>query len=114
MNDALRGLKRPPPGTRPAKYRATVGRVSHGRLRGCWGAPSLVVAPVAAHDGLDDAAVQFLLQQSLRGRAAEDEEARKAKELRQLEVKLATKHQQVSQQRAGSKLGDGAQWVMAP
>ena len=50
------------------------------------GASLLVVAPAVVHDGLDDATVQFLLQQSLRARAAEEEEARQAEELRDLEA----------------------------
>ena len=56
----------PPLGTRPEQLpeapgpqlaAVTVGYVAAG-------APSLVVAPVAAHDGLDDATVQFLLAQT--------------------------------------------------
>ena len=38
------------------------------------GAPSLVVAPVAAHDGFDQATVQFLLQRTFLERAAEVKE----------------------------------------
>ena len=51
------------------------------------GAPSLVVPPVA-HDGLDDATVQFLLQQSWRERAAEEEEeAKEVAEVKEEEAK---------------------------
>ena len=69
-NDGLRAQNTPPPGDA-----AVVGDVAAG-------APSLVVVPVAKHDGLDDATVQFLLQQSLRMRAAEEE----AKELEDVAV----------------------------
>ena len=50
------------------------------------GAPSLVVAPVAAHDELDTASVQYLLQQSLLARVEEEEEARELKEDKRQEV----------------------------
>ena len=59
------------------------------------GAPSLVVAPVAAHDGLDDATVQFLLQQSLLARAQEEEEAREREEVMLLEEKVKEKERRI-------------------
>ena len=53
------------------------------------GAPSLVVAPVAAHDGLDAATLQFLLQQSLLAVAVEEEEAKEVAKLRELEEQVS-------------------------
>ena len=44
-------------------------------------APSLVVPPVAEHDGLDDATIQYLLQQSLLARAEEEMVAKEQAEL---------------------------------
>ena len=89
----LRAQNTPPPGSRPGVLTdpgpswveaVTVGYVAAG-------APSLVVAPVAAHDGLDDATVQFLLQQSLLARAQEEEEAREREEVELLEEKVKEK-----------------------
>ena len=57
-----------------ARRQVTVGYVAAG-------APSLVLARVAAHDGLDDATVQFFLQQVLQARTAEEEEEEEAKEV---------------------------------
>ena len=54
--------------TTPAEK--TFVRLLDGRLRG---APSLVVAPVAAHDGMDQAAAQFLLHQAFLARAVEED-----------------------------------------
>ena len=45
------------------------------------------MAPVAAHDGLDDATVHFLLAQTLLAKQQEDEEVR-AEELREWEDKV--------------------------
>ena len=89
-NDGLRAQNTAPPGTRPGVLQdpgpplaaVTVGYVA------AW-APSLVVAPVAAHDGLDDATVQFLSAQTLLAKQQEDEEARQAEELREWEDKFA-------------------------
>ena len=80
--DGPRALDTPPPGTRPGVLQdpvppwveaVTVDYVAAG-------APSLVVAPVAAHDELDTASVQYLLQQSLLARVEEEEEARELEE----------------------------------
>ena len=90
-NDGLRAQNTPPPGTRPEQLRAAPGpqlaavTVSYVAA----GAPSLVVAPVAAHDGLDDATVQFLFAQTLLAKQQEDEEARQAEELTKWEDKFA-------------------------
>ena len=78
-NDGLRAQMTRSPGTQAA---VTVGYVAAG-------APSLVVALVAAHDGLDDATVQFLLAKTLLAKQQEDEEARQAEELREWEDKFA-------------------------
>ena len=59
------------------------------------GAPSLVVAPVAAHDELDNCTVQFLLQQSLLARAQEEEEARELEEVMLLEEKVKEKERRI-------------------
>ena len=93
----LRAQNTPPPGSRPGVLKdpgppwveaVTVGYVAAG-------APSLVVAPVAAHDGLDDASVQFLLQQSLLARAQEEEEAREREEVELLEEKVKEKERRI-------------------
>ena len=74
--DGPRALNTPPPGTRPGVLQDTgppwVEAVTVGYVAA--GAPSLVVAPVAAHDELDAASVQYLLQQSLLARVEEEEE----------------------------------------
>ena len=91
VNDALEGQKRPPPGERPAplpEAAVTVGYVAAE-------APSLVVAPVAEHDGLDDATIQYLLQQSLLARAEEEMVAKEQAELEQLVGDLAVKERQL-------------------
>ena len=69
LNDALEGQKRPPLGERPAPLSEVAGpqaAVTVGYVAA--GASSLGVPPVGAHDGLDDATVQFLLA---RGRGGE-------------------------------------------
>ena len=84
--DVLREQKPPLPGERPAPLSEVAGplaAVTVGNVAA--EAPSLVVALVAAHDGLDQVTVHFLLQQSLLARAEEEEEAREQVELRQLE-----------------------------
>ena len=90
-NDGLRAQNTPPPGLRPEQLPAAPGpqlaAVTVGYVAG--GAP-LVVAPVAAHDGLDDATVQFLLAQTLLAKQQEDEEARQAEELREWEDKFGS------------------------
>ena len=66
--NAPRRQEQPPPGERPAPLSEIAGpqaAVTVGYVAA--EAPSLVVAPVAEHDGLDDAAVQYLLQQSSPG-----------------------------------------------
>ena len=90
---ALRGLKTatragkeveqptPPPGSRR----------SPGRGRVAAGPPSLVVAPVAVHDDVDAATVQFFLHQSFLARAAEEEKAREEAEVKMLEDELVDK-----------------------
>ena len=61
MYDAPRGQKRAPPRTRPEQLAEPLGPQGG----------AVTVGYVAAHDGLDDATVQFLLQQSLRGARCE-------------------------------------------
>ena len=58
-------------------------------------APSLVVASVAEHDGLDDATAQFLLQQVLRARAEDEMVAKEQAELDQMVGDLAVKEDQL-------------------
>ena len=91
--DGPRALDTPPPGTRPGVLQdpgppwveaVTVGYVAAG-------APSLVVAPVAAHDELDTASVQYLLQQSLLARVEEEEEARELEEDKRQEEAVVTR-----------------------
>ena len=66
VNTALVGQKRPPPGERPAPLPEVAGPQAAGTVGYVAAeAPSLVVAPVAEHDRLDDATNQCLLQQSL-------------------------------------------------
>ena len=87
---APRRQTRPLPGTRPEQLTATprpqaafsVGHVAAG-------APSLFVAPVGVHDGLDDATVQFLVQQVLQARTAEEEEAKEVAEVKELQDDMA-------------------------
>ena len=88
--DGPRALNTPPPGTRPGVLQdpgppwveaVTVGHVAAG-------APSLVVAPVAAHDELDTASVQYLLQQSLLARVEEEEEEAMVTRMQRLEAEV--------------------------
>ena len=75
-NDGLRAQTTPLPGVRPAplpevagpQAAVTVGFVAAGTF-------SLAVVPVS-DDRIDDAALQFLLHQSLLARAEEEEQAR--------------------------------------
>ena len=67
-----------------------MGRGSHGR----W-LPGLPRAPVAAHDELDIASVQFLPQQSLLARAKEEEEAREQEEDKRREEAVVTRMQRL-------------------
>ena len=94
--DGLRAQNTPPAGSRPGVLQdpgppwveaVTVGYVAAG-------APSLVVAPVAAHDELDTAFVQYLLQQSLLARA-EEEEAREQEEDKRREEAVVTRMQRL-------------------
>ena len=96
VNDALEGQKRPPPGERPAPLPEVAGPQAAVTV-GCVAAetPSLVVAPVAEHDGLDDATIQYLLQQSLLARAEEEMVAKEQAELEQLVGDLAVKEGQL-------------------
>ena len=71
------------------------------------GAPSLVLALVAVHDGLDDATAQVLLQQSLRARAAEEEEAKEVAEVKELEDVV------VMRERWVASTAWCARWLMA-
>ena len=126
---AVHGARRQPPG--PVRRRrfarwTTPQRDWSDLLRGCgrhlclrlrdrcWRqgyvaaeAPSLVVAPVAVHDGLDDATVQFLLAQTLMAKQQEDVEAKLAKELRELEVKVATAERRVRRSWTGGSRATG-------
>ena len=58
------------------------------------GAPSLTVVPVS-DDRIDDAALQFLLQQSLLARAEEEEKAREEAEVKELEDDLVLREQRL-------------------
>ena len=61
------------------------------------GPPSLTVVPVS-DDRIDDAALQFLLQQSLLASAEEEEEkAREEAEVKELEEKVAKRMQRVAE-----------------
>ena len=51
---------------------------------------AFTVGFVATHDGLDDATVQFLFQQSLRARDAEEEEAKDVAEVKELAENTVT------------------------
>ena len=87
---APRGQNTPPPGSRPAPLLEVAGpqaAVTVGHMAA--EAPSLVVASVAEHDGLDDATVQFLLQKVLRARAEDEMVAKEQTELDQLVGDLA-------------------------
>ena len=58
QHNAPRGQEQPPPGERPAPLSEAAGpqaAVTGGHVAA--GAPSLFVAPVAEHDGFDDATV---------------------------------------------------------
>ena len=94
--DGSRALNTPPPGTRsgvlqdpgpPWVEAVTVGYVAAG-------AASPVVAPVA-HDELDTASVQYLLQQSLLARVEEEEEAREQEEDKRQEEAVVTRMQRL-------------------
>ena len=95
VNDALEGQKRPPPGMRPAplpevagpQVAVTVGYVAAG-------APSLTVV---SDDRIDDAALQFLLQQSLLARAEEEEKAREEAEVKVMEEKVDKMMEQLAE-----------------
>ena len=96
VNDALEGQKRPPPGERPAPLPEVAGpqaAVTVGYVAA--EAPTLVVASVAEHDGLDDATVQFLLQQVFLARAEDEMVAKEQAELDQLVGDLAVKEGQL-------------------
>ena len=94
--DALEGQKRPPPRERPAPLPEVAGpqaAVTVGYVAA--EAPSLVVTPVAEHDGLVDATIQYLLQQSLLARAEEEVVAKEQAALDQLVGDLAVKEGQL-------------------
>ena len=89
--DDPRAQNTPPPGLRPGVLQdpgppwvkaVTVGYVAAAP-------PSLVVSLVAEHDHVDQATVQFLLQQSLLAHAEEEEKAREEAEVKELEEKVA-------------------------
>ena len=90
-----REQKRPPPGERPAPLPEVAGpqaAVTVGYVAA--GAPSLTVVPVS-NDRIDDAAMQFLLQQSLLARAEEEEKAREESEVKVLEDDLVLREQRL-------------------
>ena len=91
MHQAPRGQTRPPPGEWPAPVQVEAATVRFVVA----GAPSLIVAPVAAHDGLDAATLQFLLQLSFQAFAAEEGEAMEVAKLVELEEQVAVKEQQM-------------------
>ena len=75
MNDAVRGLKRPPPGTRPdpeppCVEAVTVGCVVAGMA--LLGAPSLADSPTEA---IDVRTLRFLLEQNMALKKKEEVEA---------------------------------------
>ena len=97
VNDALEGQKRPPPGMRPVPLPEVAGpqaAVTVGYVAA--GAPSLTVVPVS-DDRIDDAALQFLLQQSLLARAEEEEEAREEAEVKVMEEKVDKMMEQLAE-----------------
>ena len=59
--------------------------------------PSLVVSLVAEHDNVDQATVQFLLQQSLLAHAEEEEKAREEAEVKELEKKVDRTMEQLAE-----------------
>ena len=95
--DGLRALDTQPPGTRPGVLQDPgppwVEAVTAGYVSAF--SPSLVVAPVAAHDELDTASVQYLLQQSLLARVEEEEEAREQEEDKRQEEAVDTRMQRL-------------------
>ena len=93
VNDALEGQKRPPPGMRPAPLPEVAGpqaAVTVGYVAA--GAPSLTVVLVS-DDRIDDAALRFLLQQSLLARAEEEE--REEAVVKELEDDLVLREQRL-------------------
>ena len=97
--DGPRAQNTPPPGTRPGVLQdpgppwveaVTVGYVAAG-------APSLVVSLLAEHDNVDQATVQFLLQQSLLAHAEEEEKAREEAEVKELEKKVDRMMEQLAE-----------------
>ena len=80
LNDSPRAQNTPPPGLRPGVLQDPGPRWDEA-VTVCYVAaapPSLVVSLVAEHDHVDQATVQFLLQQSLLAHAEEEEKARTA------------------------------------
>ena len=91
-NDGSRAQTTPLLGVRPAPLSEVAGpqaAVTVGYVAA--GPPSLVVALVVVHDHVDQASVQFLLQQSLLARASEEEKAREEAEVKMLEDDVADK-----------------------
>ena len=97
--DGLRAQNTPSPGTRPGVLQdpgppwveaVTVGYVAAAP-------PSLVVSLVAEHDNVDQATVQFLLQQSLLAHAEEEEKAREEAEVKELEEKVDRMMEQLAE-----------------
>ena len=90
--DGLRAQNTPPPETRPGVLQdpgppwVEAVTVGYGAAR----PPSLTVVPVS-DDRIDDAALQFFLQQSLLARAEEEEQAREEAEVKELEDHVAPK-----------------------
>ena len=68
------------------------------------GAPSLTVVPVS-DDRIDDAALQFLLQQSLLARAEEEEKAREEAEVKVMEEKVDKMMEQLAEKVPGRSRG---------
>ena len=108
-NDGLRAQTTPLPGVRPAplsevarpEAAVTVGYVAAGP-------PSLVVALVAVHDHVDQASVQFLLQQYFLARVAEEEKARE--EVKMLEDDVADKESLLLEELCKVRDGVGPPW----
>ena len=92
----LRAQIAPPPRSRPPLLSEVAGpqaAVTVGYVAA--GPPSVVVVPVAVHNLVDRATVQFLLQQPFLARAAEKEKVREEAEVKMLEDDVADKESQL-------------------
>ena len=102
----------PPPGSRPAPLSDVAGlqaAVTVGYVAA--GPPSLVLALVAVHDHVDQASVQFLLQQSFLARAAEEEKATEEAEVKMLEDDVADKESLLLEELCKVRDGVRPPWI---